>query len=110
MPVIDCFAGNPIINRTETVAWFGHTFHDNPAKIVSGFGGTFCFVLSLIYIVLVVGAEALPLYAPLVGLALDAESQPWAIAGSWVFVSILSLVATSVPMTLALKRVETLEM
>ena len=36
---------------------------DNPAKIVSGFGGTLCFVLSLIYIVLVIGAEALPMYS-----------------------------------------------
>ena len=35
---------------------------DNPAKIVSGFGGTFCFVLSLVYISLVITAEALPMW------------------------------------------------
>src|SRR5260221_422341 len=36
---------------------------DNPARIVSGFGGTFCFILSLLYIVLVVGSEVLPMYS-----------------------------------------------
>src|SRR5258708_32728833 len=35
---------------------------DNPAKIVSGFGGTFCFILRLIYGVLVIGADVTPVY------------------------------------------------
>jgi len=83
---------------------------DNPAKIVSGFGGTFCFVLSLAYITLVIGAEALPFYYHLQLGGLTAKAQGWAVVGSWIFVSIISLVATSVPMSLALKRVESLEM
>lgn len=94
------FGTGPTANRRD----------DNPAKIVSGFGGTLCFVVSLFYIVLVVSAEALPMYAPFIGLTLDSDTQPWAIVGSWVFVSILSLLATSIPMTLALKRVDSLEM
>ena len=82
---------------------------DNPAKIVSGFGGTFCFVLSLAYIILIIGAEALPFcfYLPWVKGPTNAYS--WAVIGSWIFASIISLVATTVPMSLALKRVESLE-
>ncbi len=83
---------------------------DNPAKIVSGFGGTFCFVMSLAYIILVIGAEALPFYLQSTGAGFSPEQYSWAIVGSWIFVSLVSLAATSVPMTLALRRVESLEM
>ena len=83
---------------------------DNPAKIVSGFGGTLCFVLSLIYIVLVIGAEALPMYSQFSEGGIAPETQPWAMAAAWLFVAIISLVATIVPMSLALKRVDALEM
>jgi ABC-2 type transport system permease protein len=82
---------------------------DNPAKIVSGFGGTLCFVLSLMYIVLVIGAEALPMYTQFADGAAT-EARPWAMVGAWLFVSIISLIATVVPMTLALKHVDKLEM
>jgi ABC-2 type transport system permease protein len=83
---------------------------DNPAKIVSGFGGTFCFILSIVYIVLVIGAEALPMYLRFTGGGLSSEQQTYAIVGAWFFVSVISLVAISVPMTLALNRVEQMEM
>jgi ABC-2 type transport system permease protein len=82
---------------------------DNPAKIVSGFGGTFCFVLSLVYIALVISAEALPMWLQLSGGLLTREQQPWAMVIAWVFVSVLSLIATMLPMHLALKHVENLE-
>lgn len=82
---------------------------DNPAKIVSGFGGTFCFVLSLVYIVLVIGAEALSVFFPFAGNGIMGLPQSSVLIIAWVFVSILSLVATTVPMSLALKKVETLE-
>lgn len=81
---------------------------DNPAKIVSGFGGTFCFVLSLVYITLVIAAESVGMWWQ-VGSAHRAEYEPWLMIGAWVFVALLSLVATTVPMHLALKRVETME-
>jgi len=83
---------------------------DNPAKIVSGFGGTFCFVTSLAYLILAIGAEALPFYLQSTGMAFTPEQYSWAIVGSWIFVSGISLAAICVPMTLALRRVETLEM
>jgi ABC-2 type transport system permease protein len=83
---------------------------DNPAKIVSGFGGTFCFLISLLYIALVIGAELLPMYSQLFETGPGEQARPAALVGAWIFVAALSLVATVVPMSAALKRVETLEM
>ncbi len=82
---------------------------DNPAKIVSGFGGTFCFILSLVYVVVVIGAEVAPMYAGIAMGGLGERDQPWAFVLSWIFVSLLSLAATTIPMSLALKKVESLE-
>jgi len=82
---------------------------DNPAKIVSGFGGTFCFILSLAYIVVVIGAEVAPMYASFAVSGFTERGQPWGLVFSWIFVALLSLAATSIPMSLALKKVESLE-
>lgn len=82
---------------------------DNPAKIVSGFGGTFCFVLSLVFIATVILIEAAPMWLQYYGNALRRDQQPWAMVGAWLAVSLLSLLATTVPMQLALKRVEEME-
>jgi ABC-2 type transport system permease protein len=83
---------------------------DNPARVVSGFGGTFCFVLSMFYIVLVVGAEAFPMYSPWAGRALAGLDQQTMMIYSWLFVSTISLIAISLPMALALKKVEKFEL
>jgi ABC-2 type transport system permease protein len=83
---------------------------DNPAKIVSGFGGTFCFVLSLAYIIVIIGTEALPVYLSFSGTILGQDRQPWAMVTAWLIVALLSLIAIIVPMSLALKRVETMEL
>jgi ABC-2 type transport system permease protein len=83
---------------------------DNPAKIVSGFGGTFWFVLSLVYIAVVIAVEAAPMWLQFYGGVLRRDQQPWAMVGAWVIVSLLSLLATTVPMQLALKRVDKMEM
>jgi ABC-2 type transport system permease protein len=82
---------------------------DNPARIVSGFGGTFCFVMSLIYIALVIGAEVWPMYSNFAASGFTNRGQPWGLMLSWTFVSLFSLAATCVPMALALKKVESLE-
>jgi ABC-2 type transport system permease protein len=82
---------------------------DNPSRIVSGFGGTFCFILSLLYIVLVIGSEVMPMYSSFAANGFADRGQPWGLVVSWIFVSILSLAATSIPMSLALKKVESLE-
>ena len=82
---------------------------DNPARIVSGFGGTFCFLLSLVYIVLVVGSEVLPMYMRFAQGGIADRGQPWGLVFSWIFVAVLSFAATAIPMSLALKKVEALE-
>jgi ABC-2 type transport system permease protein len=83
---------------------------DNPAKIVSGFGGTLCFVVSLAYIVIVIGALILPLYAHFTADELGESTVRWGLLGAWLVVSLLSAVACCVPMGLALKRLETFEL
>jgi ABC-2 type transport system permease protein len=72
---------------------------ENPSKIVSGFGGTFCLVLSFLYIV---GS-----------VALLATGSPWAREGtqplstlalSWSGFAILSMIIGWVPLKLALRK------
>jgi len=41
-------------------ALFPNFKEENPSKIVSGFGGTLCLVISFIYVTLTVGLSALP--------------------------------------------------
>lgn len=78
---------------------------DNPSKIVSGFGGTFCLVVSFIYIVL--------------GVGLAAAGSPWPRLGepSWAQISvcwILFLGASAVvgwlPLRLGLRKALTYEL
>ncbi len=77
---------------------------DNPSKIVSGFGGTLCLVVSFIYISVVVALVAIP------GLR---EVSKWsfpisnaAAYGAALFISAALLV---IPMGLGLQRVKNLE-
>jgi ABC-2 type transport system permease protein len=85
-------------------------FHeDNPARIVSGMGGTLNFLLSLGYIALVVAAETVILQWD--ALAGDASANVfwWALAGVFVFLTVLSLVAALVPMKLGLRNLAATE-
>ncbi len=77
---------------------------DNPTKIVSGFGGTLCLVLSFLYIV--------------ASVTLLAMSSPWGwhgetsvawILGSWIGFAFLSIVLGWIPFRLGLRRVRTFE-
>lgn len=78
---------------------------DNPSKIVSGFGGTFCLVISFLYIVAAV--------------ALLAAGSPWTRYGDepgafvgwcWLAFLLLSVLVGGVPLRLGLRRVATFEM
>ena len=78
---------------------------ENPSKIVSGFGGTFCLVLSFLYI--------------LGSVVLLASATPWMQpeAGTFLrtFVCVIGFVVLSfvlgwVPLRLGLRRVKTFEM
>lgn len=78
---------------------------DNPGKIVSGFGGTFCLVASFLYIL-----------AAIVALVFGA---PWARGGtqpvpvlvtSWAAFAILSLLVGWMPLKLGLRKIKVLEL
>ena len=78
---------------------------DNPSKIVSGFGGTLCLVLSFLYIV--------------ASVAVLAMGSPWGwkgetsvhwIVGSWTIFVLMSLAFGWIPWRLGLRRLAKFEM
>jgi ABC-2 type transport system permease protein len=78
---------------------------DNPSKIVSGFGGTLCLVLSFLYIV--------------ASVAVLAMGSPWGwkgeasvdwIVGAWIIFVVMSLAFGWIPWRLGLRRLEKFEM
>ena len=78
----------------------------NPSKIVSGFGGTFCLVLSLLYIL-----------ASVVTLALgspwgwrEIDPQPGRAAFAWIVFILFSLLAGAIPFRLGLRRADETEL
>lgn len=77
---------------------------DNPSKIVSGFGGTLCLVLSFLYIV---GSVAL--------LAMGSPWSRWVIrepayaAAGWIGFALISMLLGLVPLRLGLKRASQME-
>jgi ABC-2 type transport system permease protein len=76
---------------------------DNPARIVSGMGGTLTFVLSLIYVILVVVSHGLALH----GLRSGAAS--WAIVVWLLSVALLGSAAFFLPLRLGLSHLEKVE-
>ena len=77
---------------------------DNPGKIVSGFGGTFCLVLSFLYILAAV--VLLALGSPWAPARLSIQ---WMKLWSWLVFLGGSLALGYLPMKLALRRVATAE-
>jgi ABC-2 type transport system permease protein len=84
-------------------------FDDNPARIVSGFGGTLCFVVSLVYIVLMIGAQSMPLIATGTSGAFPLQHPSATTLLAWILSITLSLVTIVVPMRLAMRHVRSLE-
>jgi len=87
-------------------ALFPNFKEDNPSKIVSGFGGTLCLVISFLYISVFIALVALPdlrNVTPRIQVGLPSElAFGLAIA--------MSLVLLFAPLVLAMKRVKRLEM
>lgn len=81
---------------------FPNMREENPGKIVSGFGGTFCLVLSFGY---VVGAVALLAF----GVPTGREREPWPMLLALLAFFALSLVIGWLPYKLGLKRVARFE-
>ena len=85
-------------------ALFPNFKEDNPSKIVSGFGGTLCLVVSFIYISVVVALVAIPGLRKVSNISFSL-SDPVAY-GLALF---LSLVLLIVPMAMGYRRVKNLE-
>jgi ABC-2 type transport system permease protein len=81
----------------------------NPSKIVSGFGGTFCLVVSFLYIV---GAVVLLAVASPWGWRPDTLDQfaPAKAAFSWTVFVLASLLTGWLPLRLGLRKVATTEL
>jgi ABC-2 type transport system permease protein len=87
-------------------ALFPNFKEDNPSKIVSGFGGTLCLVVSFLYISLFVALVALPDLR-----AVTPKIQIPVPSGLCIALAIaMSLVLLFVPLFLAMRRVKRLEM
>jgi ABC-2 type transport system permease protein len=85
-------------------ALFPNLKEDNPSKIVSGFGGTLCLVVSFIYIACFVALVSLPGLRRVTSVQfIISDAVAVALAG------ILSAVVLLFPMILAIKRVKNLE-
>jgi len=85
-------------------ALFPNLKEDNPSKIVSGFGGTLCLVISFVYIVVYVSLIAVPGMRQVTHLAFvipDSAALLLALLGSAALVVI--------PLFLAFRRVKNLE-
>lgn len=77
---------------------------DNPARIVSGMGGTLNFLLSVGYIGCVVGAQTLLMQSRVMGLFASDRAFHMSLAGGILGVTGLSVVATLLPMHLGLRN------
>ncbi len=84
-------------------ALFPNFKEDNPSKIVSGFGGTLCLVISFIYISVVVALVAIP------GLRKVNIAFPISDPVAYGLALFFSLVLLIVPMELGYRRVKNLE-
>ncbi len=85
---------------------------DNPARIVSGMGGTLNFLLSMVYIALVSCGQAVVLLWPrlvAVAPALGETHYPWVVAGAVAWIGTVTAVTCLVPLRLGLRNLERAE-
>jgi hypothetical protein len=77
---------------------------NNPSKIVSGFGGTFCLVLSFIYIL----ACVLVLSLGTAGIDRNVDAYKWAVLCIGIF-TVQSAILGWLPMKLALRSLRSMQ-
>lgn len=90
-------------------AIFPNFKEDNPAAIVSGFGGTLAFVLTLFYVAFTVVVIAVPFHFHFVLKMTTQAVFTKQLLFTGVIIFIISLFASIVPMVLAVKRLKTME-
>jgi ABC-2 type transport system permease protein len=87
-------------------ALFPNFKEDNPSKIVSGFGGTLCLVISFMYISLTVALVAIP---GLRAAKVASIQFPISDRAALTLAFALSLALLLVPMSMAYRQVKNLE-
>ncbi|NIA13763.1 MAG: hypothetical protein GWP08_06745 [Nitrospiraceae bacterium] len=83
---------------------------DNPARIVSGMGGTLNLILSIAYITFIVGAQAFALQWRVLNLFASDQAFYTALATVVVFITMLSAFCVVVPLRLGLKNLQDMEL
>ncbi len=82
---------------------------DNPARIVSGMGGTLNFLLSMLYIALVAGGQAIVLFWSGVSTVLNGVPYVWAVTGAVSWILVVTVVTCMLPLHLGLRNLERAE-
>ncbi len=84
---------------------------DNPARIVSGMGGTLNFLLSMLYIALVSCGQAVVLLWPRLAMYVPRgeDAYPWIVAGAVAWIGVLTAITCLVPLRLGLRNLERAE-
>lgn len=83
---------------------------DNPARIVSGMGGTLSFLLSMLYILLVLAAQGVVLLWRDFGDNLAEGLFPWFLGGAVVWILAFTWLAAGLPLWLGLRHLERTEL
>ncbi|MEM6792430.1 MAG: hypothetical protein AAF725_00480 [Acidobacteriota bacterium] len=82
---------------------------DNPARIVSGLGGTLNFLLSMVYVTLLAAALGVVLLWHRLSAQLGEDSFPQVLAGAILWILVLTAVTCWLPMRLGIRNLERLE-
>lgn len=83
---------------------------DNPARIVSGMGGTLSFLLSMLYIVLMLGAQGVIFLWNEIGDGLADSVFMWVLAAVIGWILVLTLLAAGLPIWWGLRSLERTEL
>lgn len=85
-------------------ALYPNFLEDNPARIVSGMGGTLNLLVSVGYIILIIAAQIVVLQSRLLGLFESTDSFYAAAGGVFAFTALLTLAATVLPLQAGLRN------
>ncbi len=91
-------------------ALFPNLREDNPAKIVSGFGGTLCLVLSFIYVLLMMTCLVMPVWVEGPESMVRGDIGLGLLALSGGAAALISLITGGIPMMLASKKIDNFEL
>ena len=82
---------------------------DNPARIVSGLGGTLNLLVSIGYITVIVAAQTLVLQYRALGLIVNPDWFRYALAGAVITGALTTLLCVALPMYYGLRNLRYME-